>query len=286
MAKKNNCISQLSPGDKPRYNSITFLPDNGLVLTDSYYGICLLVDANSQLADSISFGVNEVTEQSHIDENYINSAYLTNCLIAISILNECKICFVLPSNGKLEKISEIHCKHTPTAIHGLRNSDLCVLWENPKAFGIISLCGGLYQEKAYFERDSDGKVVWHNKRMAIDEDKGHVVCLYAKTVYPNWKITKIVSYDFNGNRIFENDHAEIIDPRGVALDADGNIYICDMFKGGIHVCSPEGLHIRMIQESCIKRPLGIGFSKSMNMFAVTQGNPDYQQVVMFSIGPP
>ena len=112
VGDKNNCISQLSPGDKPRYNSITFLPDNSLVLTDSYYGVCLLMDANSQPADSISFRVKEVTEKSFIDENNIYTAYLTNGLIAISILNETKICFVSTNNNQLEKKSELHCKYT------------------------------------------------------------------------------------------------------------------------------------------------------------------------------
>ena len=286
VGEKNNCISEISPGDKPRYNSLTFLPDDSLVLTDSYYGICLLVDADSQPADSINFGINEVTDQSHIDENFIHSAYLPNGLIAISILYQHKICFVSSSNGKLEKECEILCKHNPTTIHGLRNGDLCVLWERPSAFGIISICGGSYQEKVYFEKDTNGKMINHIRRMAIDEDRHHVIISYPKGGRKAKQGTIIDAYDFDGNKVFENNLYELKDPRGIALDTDGNIYICDRSLGGIHVLSPKGLFIKMIQEGCPKWPLGIGFSKSMNMFAVTQSNPEYQKVVIFSIGPP
>ena len=286
VGEKNNCLSDKSSGDNPRYNCITFLPDNRLVLTDSYYGICLLVDANSQPADSISFKVNEVTKKSFIDINHIYSAYLTNGLIAISILNENKICFMSTNNNQLEKKSELHCKYGPSAIHGLRNGDLCVLWEEPIAFGIISLCGGSYKDKVYFERDTNGNLLRHNRQMAVDEDRHHMIRPYQQTYKKVKQGTIVTCYDFNGNRKFEHFYAEIKDPRGIALDADGNIYMCDLILGGIHMLSPEGLPIRMIQEGCPPRPLAIGFSKSMNMFAVTQSRPEYQKVVIFSIGPP
>ena len=174
----------------------------------------------------------------------------------------------------------------PSAIHGLRNGDLCVLWVKPRAFGIISLHACSYIDKVYVEKDNGGKLIKHNRFMAVDEDRCHVICPSREKDTKATQGSIISCYDFIGVRIFENIYAEIKDPRGIALDADGNIYICDQVLGGIHVLSPEGLRIRMIQDGCPKRPLGIGFNKSINLFAVTQGNPDYQQVVMFSVGPP
>ena len=283
---KHNCISAISPGYNPKYNSISILPDNSLVLTDSYYGICLLVDANSQVADSINFGVKAVTEKANVVQNFIHSACLASGLIAISVLLENKICFVTASNGKLDKNSELNCKYTPTALHGLRSGDLCVLWNEPQAFGIISVCGGSYEDKVYFANDTGGKLIKHNKRMVIDEDRCHMICSYRINSSETGKTAIVASYDFNGNQIFERSFSEIKDPRGIGLDADGNIYLCNLDLGGIHVLSPEGLHIRMIKEGCPRWPLGIGFNKSMNSFAVTQSNPDCRQVVMFSILPP
>ena len=285
---KHNCISDIRPGEHPRYNSITFLPDNSLILTDSFYGICLLVDANSKPSDSIKFGRKEVTKRSFIDENYIYSAYLSTGLIAISIWQEKKICVISHNNGYLEKVSEFLCKRIPTAIHGLQNGDLCVLWEGPKAFGIISLFGGSFQEKRYFERDSNGESICHTRRIAVDEDRNHIICSFTQVEENSnaEQIAIVAAYDFNGNQIFKNSLAEIRDPRGMALDADGNIYICDPSLGCIHLLSTKGFHIRMIQEGCPEQPLGIGFYKPMNIFAVTQSQPECQNVVLLSIGPP
>ena len=288
VGKKNDCISDMSPGDEPRYNSITFLPGNSLVLTDSYYGICLLMDANFQPTDSLTFQVKEVSEEStcNINTNFIHSAYLANGLLAISILLEQKICFVSHGSGKFKKNGEILCKYRPTHIHGLRNGNLCVLWEGPFAFGIISQCGGSYEDKVYFEKDTDGRLIKHNRRMVIDDNRNCVIVSYPINNRKAKQGTSIVSYDFFGNQIFQNNLAEIKDPRGMALDADGNVYICDLGYGKIHVLSTEGLHIRVIQEGCPKQPLAIGFYKSKNMFAVTQTKPDHQTLVVFSIGPP
>ena len=284
---KHNCISDISPGEVPGYNSITFLSDNtSIVLTDSYYGICLLLDANSDPADSISFKVKEVTRTSTLNGNFIHSAYLANDLLAISILCESKICLVSANDGRLDKKSEFYCKHKPTAIYGLQNGDLCILWEEPDAFGIISLCDGSYKDKVFFERDTGGKSIHHNRRLVVDEDRHHMICAYRKKSNEAGKITAIASYDFDGNKVFDNSILEIKDPRGMALDADGNIYICDLDQGKIHVLSPDGIHIRMINEGCPEQPLGIGFSKSTNVFAVTQWTPGYQKVVLFSIEPP
>ena len=280
------CVSDLSPEDKPRYNCVTFLPDNNLVLTDSYYGICLLLDGNLQPSDSVNFQINEVTEDSQITGNFIYSAYLANNLLALSVLSENKIYFMSASNGKLAKKSEILCKYRPTAIHGLRNGDLFVLWEWPDAFGIISQCGGSYKEKLYVNRDSNCKLIKHNRRMVVDEEKHHVIFVYAAGVRKADKVHTLVSYDFNGNPIFEHRLTYVKDPRGIALDADGNIYVCDHGFGKIHVLSPEGLLVRIISDGCPVHPLGIGFKKSMNMFAVTQTKPEYQKVLLFAIRPP
>ena len=278
--EKNNCISEISPGDNPRYNCITFLPNNNLILTDSYYGICLLVDANLQPTDSINFKVNQITEKSTIDSNLIYSSCLANGLIAISVCYEKKICFLSAAGNELEKKGEVVCKYLPTAIHGLRNSDLSVLWKDPSAVGVITFYGGLYRERVYFKSDTEGRSIKHRNRLAVDEDRHHVVLSWKGI-----KTAEISCYDFDGNKIFEYNHSEIKDPRGMGLDADGNIYVCDIVLGRICVLSPEGLLVRMLQEGCPAYPLGIGFSKNDNIFAVTQRNPDYKKVLFFSIRP-
>ena len=272
VGEKTNCISEISPGIKSRYNCITFLPNDNLILTDTYYGVCLLVDANGEPMDSFDFS----GHKSGIDQNFIYASCLANGHIAVSIKNEQKICFLSADGNELEKKGEVVCKYTPTAVHGLRNGDLIVLWDGPQSVGIITFYCGSYIERKYFKSDSKGNAIRHRNRLAVDEDRHHVVL--------SWKginTAAVSCYDFDGNKIFE--HANIKDPRGMALDGDGNIYVCESQLGRICVLSPEGLMVRIIQEGCPKYPLGIGFSKTGNTFAVTQRKPDFTKVMFFSI---
>lgn len=282
VVDSKNCIATNSPGIDPRYNAVQFLPDSSFILTDSYYGICCLFNANSEPLASVNLAVNDVTDNSFSDTNLIYPSCLAGGVLAVSVSAKKKICF-FSTDDMLKEKGEIVCKNTPGAIHGLRNGDIAVLWNNPSAFGIISLLGSSYRDKIYIRKDNEGKVIKHNRRMAVAEDRCHVVMVGKNIVDEGTKT--IICYDFEANRIFEYRNSNIIDPRGIALDKDGNIYLCEHKHGRIYVLSAEGLLSRVIQDGCPISPFAIGFSRKENKFAVTCAYPKYQSVIFFSILP-
>ena len=72
--------------------------------------------------------------------------------------------------------------------------------------------------------------------MAIDEKRRHVIqsCDVDKAVY---------CFDFDGAPVFKYTSGELMNPRGVAVDREGNICVCEYKLGCIHVISPSGVII-------------------------------------------
>ena len=117
--------------------------------------------------------------------------------------------------------------------------------------------------------------------MAVDEFRSHVIqpCTTDRAVY---------CFDFNGNPKFKYKNKDNFYPRGVAVDGYGSIFVCDYYNHVIHIISPTGNALRVIQESegCPKYPRAIGFKKNGEEFAVTKGSPSRRRVTFFGFQKP
>ena len=267
----------------PFYSGVLFLSDNKMILSDIRFGSICLTDENSKLLSSYRLSENEpspyrrwsLKEHSQYRRrgfkesspyrrlrlSLIFATEMTNNIIAVSVPDKKNISF-LSANETLEYKGEIRCKYKPVAIHGLRNNDIAVLWGCPQAFGIITLTGGSYHEKVYFDKDKNQKKLDSYFFMAVDEARGHVII-------PSDTDHTIYCYDFEGNTVFAYHDIEIESPGGVAIDGDGNIYVCNEKQGTIIVLSPAGILLRIIKDECPPRPFGIGFKEDGKTFAVT-----------------
>lgn len=259
----------------PTYSSEVFLSNNQLVLLDSYIdtGHCLLVSEAGKVLSSCDFlscGASSKNKPYCITDTKLEG------VIAVSMPKQKQIRFVSTKNGQL-KVSDksIQTKYKPGAICGLKNGDIAVAWNDPVAFGLIDI--NKLIDKVYFCQDKAGRSLKSFDYIAVDEDRSHVIqpCTTDRAVY---------CFDFNGNPIFEYTHLELNNPQGVAVDKDGNIYVCtnDYPKSCIHVISPTGAASRMIKDGCPPKPLAIAFNKDGDMFAVTC-TLSYRLITFFSV---
>ena len=258
---------------QPTYSGILFLPDSQFLLVDSYYGFCCLV--NKRFVPSRKWR----RFNSHIDSNnfFSNERHAT-CLgdniIAVSIASHKTILLLSPDGKYTEKV-QLKCEYTPKALCGLSNGDIAIAWDKPVAFGVISSqiwkCSGKvyrgndglsYCEKVYFTEDKSGRKLQSFQFMAVDENRGHIIqpCDVDMAVY---------CFDMEGNHVFCYENEDLKAPRGVTLDREGNIYICENSLDSIHVISAEGMGITIIKEGCPSTPLAIGYNEHNNEFAVT-----------------
>ena len=250
------------------YNDLLYLPNNQILLIDSECGYCCVINEQYQITVRRKF-VSEAKIREGYNMNLLQYAtYMKSDLIAISIATEKKILFVSPEDLTLRR--EIVCKRSPKAMCALAtDNEIAIAWEDPVAFGIIAVQGGSYSEVTYFTEDKSDRQLKSFDYMAVDKTFGHVIqpCNVDKAVY---------CFSLEGEPVFSYKNEELREPRGVAIDAYGNIYVCNWDRSGsIHILSPYGMPIRIFKEQCPAHPLAIGFNVEGNRFAVSQTSDSF-----------
>ena len=256
----------------PTFSDIVFLSNNWSVLVDSWSGFCCLANEDHKIISSCDLRV----------KNDISVPYfctrLSSGKVAVSVPGRRKI-IVLKASCKLSIAYEMTTKYTPQAIFGLKNGDIAVAWKDPVAFGIISNTEKP-TEKIYFSADKAGRELKSFEYLGVDEVRKQVIqpCITDKAVY---------CFDIEGHPKFKCTNANMGTPKGVALDNDGNIYVCSYVynASAIHVISPTGKCIRTVKEGCPTWPLAISFKRNGIEFAVTNGTTDYRLVTFFKLQP-
>ena len=261
---------------EPTYNDLVFLENGYFLITDSFNGTCSMLDGNMNIVGSYQPAFND----EHADEddsfkNLLYASYTKNGTFAISIPSAMIIKFVT-ANECLAYSSEIVCNHKPMAIHVLNNKDLAIAWDEPVAFGILT--GMMWScEEIYFTMDKSGRKLKSFEYIAVDEIRCHVIqpCQVDKAVY---------CFSFSGQPVFQYSSKDLKRPRGVALDNNQNIYICENALNTIHILSPTGQVMMKIKDSCPLHPLAIQFERNGKRFAVTHTSvSNWWSVHFFSI---
>ena len=264
----------------PTYDSLLYLPNNDFVLTDDE-GHCFLTQGDGTVVASHDF---KYCSDTSIGSCKPYCASVTkNGEIAVSIPGKKKIC-ICSADKQLQSTFTGSTKYKPKAIHGLRTGDIAVAFDDPVAFGIISfddIPEPTEKTHVYFSHDKEGRELKNFDYMAVDENRKHVIqpCTNDKAVY---------CFDFNGNPKFKYKGKDNFNPRGVAVDGYGIIFVCDYNNDVIHVISPAGNAVRVIQRSecCPESPLAIGFKKNGEEFAVTKNCSSWHQVTFFKFQKP
>ena len=224
--------------DSPTYSSLAFLPNNNILLVDTYNeaGHCLLATKEGKVVSSCDFHSCGATSNK---KPYCATVFKTG-VVAVSLPDLKKIAFI-SSDDKLKTTRNIDTNYKPQGLVGLRHGDLAVAWSDPVAFGIITV-DEVPVEKVYFCQDKTGRQLKNFEYMAVDERRSHVIqpCTLDIAVY---------CFDLEGNPKFQYTNTELKFPRGVALDKDGNIYVCDYSVQAIHVISATGCRQRRLSSS-------------------------------------
>ena len=275
----------------PTFGGLLFLPQNKFLLVDSFHGFLYIVDERFDISKQwVNFYRKTDPDNSFSNERH--AVYFESGVIVLS-LNSYGRLLLLSADGSFTNKGEIFCEYQPKAICGLRSGDIAIAWNNPVAFGIISsstwnTCGRVYSmngalqycEKIYFTKDTSGRQLQSFQYMAVDEARGHIIqpCSVEKAVF---------CFDFDGKPIFRYSHNVLKDPKGVAVDTEGNVYICEFSFNCIHIVSPDGIGITIIGkgQGCPFRPLAIAYNKNNNVFAVTEDGDDkgWDRVTFFTV---
>ena len=268
-------IRVIAGSEEPTYNGLLYLPNNQILLTDSDFGYCCVINEQYQKIVHRKFVSKAKTRKGNM-KMLQYATYMKNDLIAISMTTEKKLCFVSPENLTLK--GEISCTRSPKAMCALAtDNEIAIAWEDPVAFGIIAVQGGSYNETTYFTNDKADRQLKSFDYMAVDKKLGHIIqpCNVDKAVY---------CFNLVGEPVFSYENEELTKPSGVAVDADGKIYVCNKnSNGSIHILSPHGMPIRIFKEKCPSEPLAIGFNIEGNRFAVSQTAGNWDIITFFAV---
>ena len=246
-----------------KYVAILELPNNSLLLCDEIYSHCVILNDKFEREAWITFPENDDGKLKIIPHC---AAVLKSGEIVISTLGQKKL-YITTWNGKLQTVVRgFEMDRMPKALYGLSNGKLAVSWSNPAGFGIVSQA--LLREEVFFDRDKAGRIFKTFDYMAINEKRSCVV-------QPCTKDRAVYCFDFNRNPQFSYRSRQLQWPCGVALDADGNVYVCDSWTNSIHVLTVHGKFLRALtKKECPERPLAITFLKGGDRFIVTQVQSD------------
>lgn len=269
---KEVCIQENYTGIlSPTYCDLTLLPNNKIALVDKDNGYCCFVDENYKVIASRKL-MSYKTNTNDFSNIPCSCTYINNGTIAVSAPNQKRI-FLLSQDTHCTIEHVINTKYKPRAIQGLNNGNIAVSWEEPVAFGIIST-DETPTEELYFCLEKTGRQSKILDYMAVDERRNHAILPFTedKAVY---------CFDFAGVVKFKYTDALLTCPKGVALDGDGNIYICEYNdkNSAIHVISPTGQPIRVLKEDCPTNPLAIAFCGEE--FGVTRYCSPFRVVTFF-----
>ena len=270
--------------NEPTYSSLVYLPNDDFVLIDTYYkndGHCILTKGDGTVLASCDFKY--CSDTSTGSSMPYCATVIKSGEIAVSIPEKKNIC-IISADKQLKSTFTGSTKYKPKAIHGLPTGDIAVAVDDPVAFGIISfddIPEPTEKIHVYFSHDKEGRKLKNFDFMAVDENRSHVIqpCTTDRAVY---------CFDFNGNPIFKYKGNNNFYPKGVAVDGYGSIFVCDYNNSAIHVVSPTGNALRVIQklEGCPGRPLAIGFKKNGEEFASTRECSPWRQVTFFGFQKP
>ena len=276
-AKKMEKLSTKGQNEtaNPKYRCITILRNNDIVLSDDSGDRCLVIRQNKEITKPVNLSVDAPKfENENAVHNLMRLASNKDGIVAIPTSIQINIFGFEPAKNKIVLLSvneeltikgEVKTLFQPKAVHVLRNGDIAVAWNNPVAFGVISVRPVLFETMIYFRQDKSGRVLRSFDFMAVDEKRSHVIqpCKSDNAVY---------CFDFDGNPKFKYESDNGSSPTGVDLDGDTNVYVCFArnYSASIHVISPEGTMIRTIVDDCPSYPLAIAFNKSGDEFAVIQ----------------
>ena len=247
----------------PNYIDLEYLRNDNIILFEANRKFCVMVKQTGDVSNLLQLNAAVYFQnRSSTDpvQNIFQKASKKDKLVAIPLTDAKKI-ILISTDEKLELKYVADTVHQPKALHVMRNGDIVVAWNNPVAFGIVSV-GEIYvQTKTYFRKDKTGREIKSFDFIAVDEERTHVI-------QPCTKDNAIYCFDFDGNHKFRC--GDINSPRGVALDADGNIYILAYGDDSLQVITAAGLQLRKIKT--VNDPRAVSFNKDGDQMTVTKDN--------------
>ncbi|KAL3837490.1 hypothetical protein ACJMK2_022843 [Sinanodonta woodiana] len=242
-------------GKAPCYSGAAFLPADHLILIDRNNHRCCLYDSNFQ---HISHYIFQLTENSRLwDVSMVNDREMV-----VSMPDQNKLLF-LDVRREIRPGRTINIRFPCYGIATLNKDQIIVSGGTDTGKYYWSIINKSGEELSYHEIAGKGG---QETYLAVNNSKNRI---YMSCFY----IDALFCFDLEGKPIFTYKANGLLGPRGVGLDAEGNIYLVSI-NSSVHQLSQDGAVLKVNKSVTSKNPWKICFSHNINQFFVTNVEPE------------
>ncbi|KAH3810224.1 uncharacterized protein LOC127834379 [Dreissena polymorpha] len=191
--------------------------------------------------------------------------------VAVSLPAECRIQFVAVEGSSLVPIRTISTDEPCFGVCYADGKILTVTYDgDPPNLKVLSTTG---KELTYVCVDDDG--------FPLFSKPVYVTCTpKAEQIYvSDERLGCVVILKETGELNFAYSAMDLGNAAGLAIDTEGNIYVCGANSNSVHVVSPSGERVKvLVTGDNISYPRAVAYNAREKKLLVTQGDQDYVKV--------
>ncbi|KAK3612379.1 hypothetical protein CHS0354_031974 [Potamilus streckersoni] len=233
----------------PWYSGVTYLSDKQVMLADCINNRCCLLDSSLNFVTSF-----------HFNDFPFNICVAGDSEIAVYLPCQKKIQFLSVGKGTITDTRTITTKRRCYGLAAVSQDEIIV-------------SGPCDDDKKYYWSivNLDGKEKYNRKFRGAGSKQTYVTLNAFKTrlFISVLKDDSLHCFGLDGTRHFTYKHRNLLEPQGVAVDRDDNVYLVGSGSRNIFQLSSEGSLIQIIAKEMDKSSLGICFDSNGEMFLLT-----------------
>lgn len=152
----------------------------------------------------------------------------------------------------------------PYTLCKIAKNAFVVATQEPDGFQFLEIIGTKLILQKHLTQDTNGSKIKPTEYFAVDVKRSRLI-----QSCPEQKEVTCITFD--GHTVFQFQSSELECPEGLALDRNGNIFVCNhsYFNPSVLLLSPEGILISEIKEGIPRKPMSICFDRSGKTFWLT-----------------
>ena len=242
------------------FTGALFLPDGRIILADR-------TNRKLKLFTSNFNAVSELV----LSSKPWDVTVMSDKEIAVSLPTECRIQFVTVSPRTMTTTRMISTEEPCYGIHQVNGKIMAVTYDgDPPNLKILSPEG---QELTYVCVDEDGFTLFSKPLYVASSPNGNDIFVADE------RLGCVIDLTENGELNFTYSAMDLGHAAGIAIDNDGNIYVCGNTSNSVHVLSPQGDRVKvLVTGENISYPRAIAYEPKEKKLLVTQGDKDVVKV--------
>ena len=246
------------------FSGCTYITHDRIILADWNNNCLKLFDKNHILVSRLDFESNPWDVKRLDDSKVVTTVPSEERVYIISYNNQClQMVTSFPTEGECWGITPIGDKFVVT----------CDPWSKTPCLKVFTQTG---KQTAFFQKDSHGDMLFRCAQHITANSLDNILYVSDSRQHTLLAIT------MKGTIVFRYRHEKLEHPTGVAIDNQGNLYVCGKDSNNVHQISKHGKFLRILfsKKDDLTSPRGICFQPDGDRILVTDTTmPECQEFI-------